>query len=260
MSYELSLLFVSLSLFVGMLLLLEIGRRIGLRHAAEDPEASTAGLGAIDGAVFGVMGLLLAFTFSGAASRFDTRRQLIVEEANDIGTAYLRLDLLPAASQPGLRDSFRRYVDSRVAMYRKLPGIEEARAEFANTNRLQQEIWSQAVAACGDAASPATTTLVLSALNEMMDITGKRTAALQMHPPGIIFVMLFGLALTSSMLAGYDMAAGRSRSWVHIVGFAAVMALAVYTILDIEFPRLGLIQVESFDHLLVEVRESMDRP
>jgi len=74
----------------------------------EDPEGARAGAGAVEGSVFGLLGLLIAFTFSGAAFRFDARRQLAVEETNAIGTAYLRLDLLPADKQPALRDSFRR--------------------------------------------------------------------------------------------------------------------------------------------------------
>src|SRR5215475_7969280 len=100
----------AVTLFVGMLLLLEVGRRIGLRRIAEEAEGARAGVTAVEGAVFGLLGLLIAFTFSGAASRFDTRRQLIVEETNAIGNAYLRLDLLPTDTQPALRDSFRRYL------------------------------------------------------------------------------------------------------------------------------------------------------
>jgi hypothetical protein len=257
MSYALTAALCTAGLFIGMLVLLEVGRRIGSRRAASDPEHATAGLGAVDGAVFGLMGLLVAFTFSGAATRFDTRRQLIVEETNDIGTAYLRLDLLPASAQPALRESFRRYVDSRLALYRKLHDMTAAREELSRSAGLQQEIWTQAVAACRAEASPATTSLVLSALNAMIDITTTRTMATQMHPPPVVFVMLCGLALASSLLAGFGMAAGKARSWLHMIGFAVVMALAVYVILDLEFPRLGLIRVDAFDQLLVELRRNM---
>src|SRR5437870_1497571 len=127
----------TLALFCGMLVPLEIGRRIGVRRMAQDPEGARAGIGAIEGAVFGLLGLLIAFTFSGAASRFDTRRQLIVEETNDIGTAYLRLDLLPADLQPALRESFRRYLDARIEVYRKLPDIAAARKSLAKADELQ---------------------------------------------------------------------------------------------------------------------------
>ena len=108
--------FVVVGLLAGTLLLLEVGRRIGHKRRNKDPEGASEGLGAVDGAVFGLMGLLIAFTFSAAASRFDARRGLIVEEANAIGTSYLRLDLLPTSAQTKLREDFRRYVDSRMAV------------------------------------------------------------------------------------------------------------------------------------------------
>src|SRR5262245_4230559 len=77
-----------------------IGRRLGRRHDTGDPESGHAGLGAVDGAVFGLLGLLIAFTFSGAAARFDERRLMVVTEVNNLGTAWLRIDLLAAEDQP----------------------------------------------------------------------------------------------------------------------------------------------------------------
>jgi hypothetical protein len=253
----LSALLFALGLFLGMLLLLEVGRDIGLRRRVQDVEGASAGIGAIQGAVFGLLGLLVAFTFSGAAARFDTRRQLIVEETNAIGTAYLRLDLLPADAQLALRERFRQYVDTQLRAYRKLPDIAAAQEELAKAMQLQGDIWRQAVAACREADSQPATMLLLPALNAMIDTTTTRTLATHIHPPLIIFVMLCGLALLSSLLAGYGMAGGKSRHWLHMLGFAAVIAVSVYIIVDLEFPRLGFIQVEAFDQALVDLRQSM---
>jgi hypothetical protein len=232
---------------------------MGVRHRREDPDGAAAGLGAIEGAVFGLIGLLIAFTFSGAASRFDARRQQIVEEANNIGTAYLRLDLLPAAAQPQLREDFRRYVDMRLAIYRALPDIEAAKGRLAESNAIQGEIWTRAVAATKTAEvnGNAVTSLVLSSLNEMIDITTTRTVASQTHPPAIIFWVLILMVLAGALLAGYGTAGGKQRSWLHTIGFAALMTVSIYVILDLEFPRFGFIRVDSFDQLLVDVRNSM---
>src|SRR5215217_1779687 len=112
------------SLFVGMLLCLGIGRWLGLRRLARRGDAS--GFGAAEGAIFALFGLLIAFTFSGAAARFDLRRAQIADEANAIGTAYLRVDLLPLADQADVRRMFRDYVDSRLAVYRKMPDVNAA--------------------------------------------------------------------------------------------------------------------------------------
>jgi hypothetical protein len=259
MNHVFTVFLYTFGLFLGMLLFLEIGRRIAVRRMKEDSGTAGEGVGAVDGAVFALLGLLIAFTFSGASSRFDTRRQLIVEETNHVGTAYLRLDLLPAELQPALRESFRRYLDARIEVYRKLPDIVAAKQELAKANELQQQIWRQAVAASRTEGAPsAAPVLLLPALNAMIDITTTRTMATLMHPPAVVFVMLFALALAASLLAGYGMTGNRVRSWLHMLGFALVMAFAVYVILDLEYPRLGLIRVDAFDQALVDLRKSMN--
>jgi hypothetical protein len=259
MNHAFTVFLYTFGLFLGMLLFLEIGRRIAIRRQKEDSGTAGEGIGAVDGAVFALLGLLIAFTFSGASSRFDTRRQLIVEETNSIGTAYLRLDLLPADAQSALRESFRRYLDARIEVYRKLPDVAAAKAHLAKADELQKQIWRQAVAASrAEGALPAASILLLPALNAMIDITTTRTMATLMHPPAIVFVMLFALALAASLLAGYGMTGSKVRSRFHMLGFALVMAFAVYVILDIEYPRLGLIRVDAFDQALVDLRQSMN--
>ena len=124
------------SLFLGMLLVLELGRRLGSRRLQS--ESARGGFGAIEGAIFALFGLLVAFTFSGAASRFDSRRALVADEANAIGTAYLRLDLLASGDQSDLREMFRGYLDSRLEVYRKLPDLEMALAELNRSADLQR--------------------------------------------------------------------------------------------------------------------------
>lgn len=237
-------------LFAAMLVLIEAGRRIALKRKFE-------GLGAIEGAIFGLMGLLIAFTFGSAAVRFENRRNLIVEEVNDIGTAYLRLDLLPVEAQPKLRDVFRRYVDSRLAVYRSLPDIEAAKAELARMADLQKEIWEGSVAACRESGSTAPAMLLLPALNAMIDITTTRTVATQAHQPAMIFIMLALTMLACSLLAGVGMTGGPARSWLHVVCFAAVLTMAFYVILDLEYPRLGIIRIDWMDQLLRDLRSSM---
>ncbi|MCI0416606.1 DUF4239 domain-containing protein [bacterium] len=246
---------IAIGLFLGMLLMLEWGRRIGVRMAKR-PEPSPSGVGATEGAVFALLGLLIAFTFSGAAERFDKRRHLVVEEANMIGTAYLRIDLLPKEAQPDMRDLFRRYLNSRLESYRKLPDIDAAKAEFQRSVKYQNEIWKNAVAECNEADSAASCRLFLPALNEMIDITTTRLMAMQFHPPLIVYLMLIVLGLSASLFAGYGMAASK-RSWIHIIGFSLVMAITLYAILDIEYPRFGLIRVDAIDQVLEDLLKSM---
>jgi len=257
MSHAFTTSLLTLGLFLGMLALLEIGRRIGAARTKAEGEGARAGTVAVESAVFALMGLLIAFTFSGAGARFDSRRQLIVEEANAIGTSWLRLDLLPAEAQPALREKFRSYLDSRLETYRRLPDLAAAKEELARTAKLQAEIWTQAVASCREQGTQPATMLLLPALNQMIDIATTRTMAAQMHPPRVIFAMLFALALASALLAGYGMAGAEARNWTHMVGFAALIAASAYVILDLEYPRRGWIRIDASDRVLVELRQSM---
>jgi hypothetical protein len=247
-----------IGLFLGMVLFLEVGRRLRLRSQVADAEGSAAGMGVVEGALFGLMGLVLAFTFSGAVSRFDDRRHLIVEEANDIGTAYLRIDLLPSTAQPQLREMMRRYVDTRIETYRVLPDYDAAMSLIAKANDIQREIWNHSIAATKDLTNPQAATVLLPALNAMFDIANTRFWATQLHPPLLIFALLGTLALVCSLLAGYGMGGGKDRSWIHTVGFALILTLTVYVIVDMEFPRMGFIRVDSFDQALVDVRGTME--
>jgi hypothetical protein len=248
----------SVLLFGGMLILLEVGRRVGIRRRPRESEGERGSLGTIEGAVFALFGLVVAFTFSGAASRFNEKRALIAIEANNIETAYLRLRLLPPKAQPGLQDLFRQYVDSRLETYHRLPNMQAAEIEMVRSKKIQEEIWTEAVAATQLAKShPDAGKLLLPALNSMIDITTTRTMALQTHPPNIIYALLFSLGLICSLLAGYRMATGQHRSWLHILSFVVIAVIVIYVIIDVEYPRTGLIRLEGYDQLLVNVREGM---
>ena len=164
-------------LFLGSLLALEVGRRIGARHLAAEKDKATAGLGAVEGAIFGLMGLLLAFTFSSALTGFDLRRQLIVDEANAIATAYTNLDLLPAEAQSTFRDLFRQYLSARVDVYRTPRGFSLRRnmtlfapEPLERGQRLQAEIWKEAVANCPPGSSRVACVLLLPAISKMTEV------------------------------------------------------------------------------------------
>ncbi len=247
----------ALLLATGIVVLLEVGRRIGARRLAKEGEAAAKGFGAIEGAVFALLGLILAFSFSGALTRFDARRHLVVAEANNIGTAFLRIDLLPVDAQAPMRDLFRRYLDSRIETYRKLPDMEAVKAELARSVKLQSEIWSLAVSSSQKLPTPQAMMLLLPALNAMIDITTTRTEAARLHSPPIIWVMLGALTFACALFAGYDMASRKHLNLLHSAAFAVVLAVTVYVIIDLEYPRIGLIQMSDSDQVLVDLRESM---
>jgi hypothetical protein len=250
---------ILVTLFFGILLALRIGRRIGEQVISRKGASALANLGSLEAAVFALLGLLIAFTFSGALARLDVRRAQVVDEANAIGTAYIRIDLLPVSVQPRLRQTFRDYVDSRIATYRKLPDLEAAQQELVRSQKLQAEIWAQAVAATGMPDSrPGTNVLVIPALNQMFDITTTRLVATQIHPPMIIYAMVIVLALASALLGGYHSAGADIHDWLHQIAFAGIIAFTVYVIIDIEYPRAGWVRIDAIDQVLISLRAGMN--
>jgi hypothetical protein len=229
----------------------------GRRRLASLGQDANKGLGASDAAVFGMMGLLLAFTFTGAASRFDHRRDLIVAETNAIGTAWLRLDLLQEAPREQAHELFRQYLDARLATYRDLGDPLATEQDRGHVARLQTQVWNVLVTAAREDKSMPLAQTVLPPVNEMFDLANTRVLATRQHPPLAIYLMLAMLILVSAFLVGFGEAGPTRQSRVHVIGFAAVTSLALYLIIDLEFPRRGLIRVDSFDQALVDLRSSI---
>jgi hypothetical protein len=244
------------ALLGGMVLFQEIGFRIGA--TAPIGGVSRAGADLIEAGVFGLLGLLLAFQFARAGSRLQYRRTVTADEANAIGTAYLRLDLLTPERQPALRDLFRRYADARIRAWAKVPDLRAVKAEIAAARQLQTEIWSAAVAAVACESSLAAALLLIPALNEMFDVGTAREVAAWTHAPGLVIVFLFVVALLSAVLSGYAMSAAGHRDWLHALVFAAVVTGTVFVILDMEFPGVGLIRVGAADRAMTQARRAMD--
>ena len=256
MMFTLAVVAAAALLFLGTLALLEIGQRLGHRHRTLDPTRELTGLGVFDGAVFTLLGLLLAFTFAGAASRFETRRDLVGQEANEIGTAYLRIDVLAAEDRAPLRALFRDYLDARIDSYRGDVYAPRAVQARERTAALQGQIWSSAVTGCMRAPQSSACMLLLPSINSMFDITTTRLVATWNHPPLVIHVLLVLLTLVAGLLSGYGTAENPHRSWLHRLAFAGSMAGALFVILDLEYPRLGLIRVDAVDQVLVDLRQS----
>ncbi len=240
---------LSIGLFVGMLVVLECGYRIGRRHAQIQATAHQ-GIGTIDAAIFALLGLLFGFAFAGGIARLDTRRELIVREANAIQTAYLRVDILAPDDQPRMRRLFREYLEARVRVYDSLPDLTAAEQHLQRAVRLQRAIWAQAIAVSRLDQTQNVARVVLPALNEMIDVTTARTVALQAYLPRPILILLVSVALLSALVAGYAMAERQYRSPLHTLLYAVAVSITLYTVLDLDNPRVGLIRLDAADNAL----------
>jgi hypothetical protein len=132
------------------------------------------------------------------------------------------------------------------------------RAGMDRLSSIQQEIWETLIQAAKSYKSLPLTQTVLPPVNEMFDLSTTRYMAARQHPPVAVFLMLGLLVLVSGLMAGYGIAKAVCQSTLHLFGFAALMALSVYLILDIEYPRLGIIRIDSFDQAMIELRASMN--
>ncbi len=234
-------------LFPMMLLMLELGRRIHQRF--KEPLHSPA----IEGALFSLFGLLLAFTFSGAVSRYDEHRRLIVQETDHIGTVRMYLRLLPSEAQPPLRQLLREYTASRLHLF------DSVRPEISpDSLRLQSEIWrSAAAAATSPKAGPDVVKLLFPALNNMIGITYTRQNAFNMHPPAPVYLLLFAFSGACAFTAGYGLRSNRP-DWFYAVVLAFAVTLTVYATLEIEFPRRGLIRFTQLDQPFINLDNAMN--
>jgi hypothetical protein len=249
---------LALGLFVALMVAQILGRWLGARRLAHLGKEETAGQGAVQGAVFALLGLLIAFTFTAAASRFDQRRDLMVQQINAISTAWLRLDLLPAADRTPIRAGLRDYVDGLREAVKLSKEPERFIATVARLRALEGEIWGQAAEAVNRDGRPQVATLVLPPLNESFDLSTTRLAASRAHVQTGIVALLVGLAVLAGLLAGHGQATTRRPDLMHMLIFAALLSLTLYFIMDFGYPRLGMITLDASDQLFAELRAGMD--
>ena len=251
-------------LFAGILFCMRMGWYIGRRRLKSCGGEEAGGLGVIDGAVFGLLGLLIAFTFTGAATRFEARRALVTNQLNAVGTAWLRLDLLPEPEKTTVRENFRKYIDTQIELLGSvrstLAGLESSAVQ-AGLHRLsedQQAVWDALIVAVEKESRLPLAQTVLPAMNEVFDLTTVRLMASLQHPPLAVYILLAVLVLASALLAGFGMAKSAEQSLLHLIVFAVIISASVYLILDIEYPRLGLITIDSMDQSMIDLRKGMD--
>lgn len=231
------------SLFICMLFAMEIGFRSGRRKEASATEAITQA-NAVLVSMLGLLALLLAFTFSAALQRYEDRSRTVVAEANAIGTTYLRARLLPKEMRDEVQALLRQYLDVRVQEGRvdaTEPGLHESLLHQAKL--MEAQLWSHAVRAAELDGRPVTSGLFIQSLNELIDTSCTRNAALDRHVPEIVLFLMFATIVLTTATLGY--ASGIAGHRVTFAAFILVVliALVVFLIIDLDRPRRGLIHV-----------------
>jgi len=234
-----TLLFVVIALLLG---LAEVGYRIGLHLYKTKDEARRSQIGGVRGAVLGLLGLLLGFTFAMAVGRYETRRDLVLKEANAIGTTWLRAGLLPEAHRAPVKDLLTRYVEVRL----RTQAIGRDRAKAVEGLRLsaqlQNEIWQQAEAAATESPTPLTVTFI-TALNEVIDTDAERIAAARNEIPTGVWMLLTLVAAFGCFTSGYGSGAQGARSIFTNLFLPALIAVVILLIFDLTHSHQGFIGI-----------------
>lgn len=218
---------------------IECGYHVGRYRRKHSPERE-APVGAMVGAMLGLLAFVLAFSFGLAASRFDERRRTVVEEANAIGTTYLRASLLPPPQRPPIEEALREYVSVRLRAT-EIGGLEPA---IARSIELHNELWNQASAAASDDTHSIMTGLFIQSLNELIDIHSTRMliGVRSRIPPTIWIVLYFVSAITMATM-GYSAGLAGSNRSVASIALVIVFSSILLLIVDLDRPLEGLLRV-----------------
>lgn len=243
---------VLLGAVVLMLFAEELGYRFGQVRSRGPNRESDARVGGIVGAELGLLAFLLAFTFGLAGSRFDTRRQVLLDEANAIGTAYLRAAMLPPPHDTQVRSLLREYVDARLRAVQE-GSLEEG---IRKSEALHGQLWAEAIAATSEDNRSVPTGLFVQALNEVIDLHATRLqAGLRSRIPTPVWVVLFGVAALSFLAVGYHGGLTRTSRSPAVYLVAVTFAIVTWMIVDLDRPGEGILKVSQKP--MIELREMM---
>jgi hypothetical protein len=243
-----------LAIALASLLAVELGCRLARSRVLRAVHEDEAPVGTIVGATLALLAFLLAFTFGLAASRFDARKGFVLEEANAIGTTYLRAGLLPEPQRAEIRALLREYVDVRLQIIQP----DKAQQALRRSVELQDALWSQAVAVADKVAAP-TASLFITPLNEVMDLHAKRlNLGIRNRVPISIWAALYFVSIMTMMVVGYYAGLTASRRSPAILALVVTFSAVLLLIADLDRPYQGLLSVSQ--QAMLDLRDSLRQP
>jgi uncharacterized membrane protein len=235
--YVYSLLTIFLVGLAAIFAVSELGWRLGKRNEG----GGGANISTLESAMLGLLALIIGFTFAMALSRFEARREAVLNEANAIGTTALRARLLPDPHRAETIKLLREYIQLRLDVIQSGQSLAELTATVHRSSEIQEALWLQVRSLIVKDSGMVPTGLFIQALNEMIDDQAKRLAALRNRVPNVVLLGLFGIAAVVGGFAGY--ASGRdpkrTRLPVYMMGF--LVATVILLILDLDRPSSGFI-------------------
>jgi hypothetical protein len=234
-------LLAALGLVAGMHAAHEFGYSLGSRYRSED-ERFDRQLALIRASTGALVAFLIGFAFSGAASRFIDRQDIIVKEANAIGTAYLRADAIAEPQRGELKAALKEYTADRVTLLSR-GDREQIQPLLDKVGSLHERMWRLAIGAAKD--NPPLMAIVLPPINEVIDLHSVHIAMARRHLPLPIMVLLLGSAATSIAMIGFGNGRIARRFSVLDSVYGAVLGIALWMTIDLDYPGRGLIGVSN---------------
>ncbi len=228
--------------FALMMAATEAGYRLGRKFEPGMPENIKSQISTVEASILGVLALLLGFTISMAVTRFESRKQLVLEEADAIGTSLLRAQLLPAPAGPEISSLLRQYTNIRVQYGNAGSDLERLQESNRQTTRMQTELWSRTRAYAQQDPNPVTSGLLLQSLNQAFDMAEARWMAFQNHVPESVIYVNAAVGLLSAMLVGYSFGLNGLRNIFSMCILAVSITLVLAVIIDLDRPRSGFIR------------------
>jgi Protein of unknown function (DUF4239) len=236
-NYELPTLFaVSLIAILGAS---EIGRLVGARLVGR----GSGDVSTLEGAILGLLALMIGFTFAMALSRFEARRDAVVNEANAIGTTALRARLLPAPNRSEALRLLKEYVQIRLEVTRSTLNAPALKTAISRSNQIQEALWQTTIAVAAKDAGLVPTGVFIQSLNEMIDNQATRLAAVQNRVPNIVFLGLYGVAIVAFAFVGYANGLQKRRLRLPAYLMGAIVASVILLVQDLDRPTVGFISV-----------------
>jgi len=259
--YQMPEMLIACGLLLVFALSGSIGRRMGLRMRKGDTAVNRAQVISITAAILALLSLLLGFTFSMALSRFEYRKQMVVQESNAIGTAALRSRFLPVSQHAQLDSLLHRYVEIRLGSVLHTDPSSAARDRLdAEAREIHRRLWGMAAGAAGTDPQSVPLGLFAQSVNEVIDMKAKRDVGVANHVPESALIFLLVLAAVAAGFLGYGDGLTGSRSPTATAAFSLIVALVILLIIDIDRPQRGLARVSQESMIqLQEVLEHTQR-
>lgn len=243
--YAKSSVLIAITLLVLMVVSLKIGHKLGERSTAiKNCEPCKDQIATLLTSLLGMLALVLGFSFSIALERYGSRSEAVVEESNAIGTAYLRVSLLPQLEQAEVKAVFSHYLHARLDEA-KVNLTHAAKREALNqaTSQLQMQLWDKAMKIAVNDPNPVRVGLFVQALNEMIDAYGKRYAELNRHIPELVLLLLYGALIICGGMLGYSAGIAGHKPSKAVFVMLSLTVLLMYVVIDLDRPRRGLIVI-----------------